>query len=75
VVQRFASAFGGNDSYVQIILNLDLPDEITKVPGSEAGIKLAVLSAGFTRYNALYFNFTPLGSYLVSSFHKGELVV
>ena len=55
MVQCLAPAFGSGDSYVQIILNLGLPDEVIKLAGSEAGIKLCVLSAGFTRYNALYF--------------------
>ena len=59
MVQCLAPAFGSGDSYIQVILNLGLPDEVIEVAGSEAGIKLTVLSAGFPRYNALYFNFIP----------------
>jgi len=59
MVQCLASAFGGSNSYVQIVLDLDLPDEIVKPPWAQAGIKRYVLSSGFTRYNASYLNLTP----------------
>jgi len=55
VIQCLAPAFGRGNSYIQIILNLGLPDEVTEVSGSEAGIKLCVLGVGFTRCNTLYF--------------------
>ncbi len=48
MVQRFAPTFGRGDSYVQIVFNLGLPDEVIKATGSEAGVKWYVFSAGFT---------------------------
>jgi hypothetical protein len=48
VVQCLASAFGSGDSYIQIVLNPGLPDEVIKTPWSQAGIKWYVLSSGFT---------------------------
>ena len=48
------------DSYAQILLNSGLTNELIKATGSEAGIKRYVFSTGFTRYNAVYFNLTPL---------------
>lgn len=59
MVQRLASAFGSSNSYVQIVLDPSLPDEIIKTPWSQAGIKWYVLSSGFAGYNASYFNLTP----------------
>jgi len=59
MVQRLTPAFGSGDSYVQVFLDLALPDEVIKMPWSQAGIKWYILSAGLTRYNASYFNFTP----------------
>ena len=59
MVQRLTPAFGSSDSYAQIVLNPGLPNEVIKAPGAQASIKRYVLSAGFTRYNALYFNLTP----------------
>ena len=64
MVQRFASAFGSGDSYVQIIFDLALPDEVIKTPWSQAGIKRYVLVSGFTRYNASYFNLTSLDVFM-----------
>ena len=60
MVQCLTSAFGSGDSYVQIVLDPGLPDEVIKPPGSEASIKWYVLSGGFTRYNAVYFNLNLL---------------
>ncbi len=77
MVQRLAPAFGSGDSYVQVVLNLALPDEIIKTPWPQAGIKWYVLSAGFTRYNASYFNLPPFKkpmSYYTISLPKPELV-
>lgn len=48
MVQRFSSAFGCGDGYVQVFLDFVLPDEIIKVAGAQAGIKWYVFSAGFT---------------------------
>jgi len=48
MVQRLAPAFGRRDSYVQIVLNLGLPDEVIKATGPEAGVKWFVFSAWFT---------------------------
>jgi len=48
------------DSYAQVLLNSGLTNEVIKAPGSEADIKRYVLSTGFTRYNAVYVNLTPL---------------
>jgi len=64
MVQCLASAFGSSNSYVQIVLDPDLPDEIIKTPWSQAGIKRYILSSGFTGYNASYFNLTPFISLL-----------
>jgi len=60
VVQRLASALSSSDSYVQIILDSGLPDEVIKAPGSQSSIKRYILSGGFTRYNAFYFSLPPL---------------
>ena len=62
MVQSFTSAFSSGDSYVQIAFDLALPDEIIKTAWPQAGIEGYVLTAGFTRYNASYFNLTPLAS-------------
>ena len=59
MVQRLIPALGSGNSYIQIVLNPSLPDEVIKTPWSQAGIKWYVLSTGFTRYNASYFNLTP----------------
>ena len=48
MVQCLTPAFGGSDSYAQVFLNLVLPDEVIKAPGSEAGIKWYILGTGFT---------------------------
>ena len=48
MVQCFASTFGGGDSYVQIVFDLALPDEIIKTPWPQAGIKWDVLTSRFT---------------------------
>jgi len=55
MVQRLTSAFSGDNSYVQIVLDLALPDEFIEVAGSQAGIKWFVFSTGFTRYDSSYF--------------------
>jgi len=54
VVQRFTPTFGGDDSNVQVLLDLALPDEVIETPWPQAGIKWYILSAGFTRYDAGY---------------------
>ncbi len=56
MVQRLAPAFGGGNSYVQIVLDLGLADKVIKAPWAQAGIKWYNLSTSFTRYNASYFN-------------------
>jgi len=48
------------DSYAQVFLNSGLTNEVIKVTGSEADIKRCILSTGFPRYYAVYFNLTPL---------------
>ncbi len=60
MVQRLIPAFGGSDSYVQVLLDPVLPDEISKMSRSQAGIEGNILGAGFTRYNVSYFNFPPI---------------
>jgi hypothetical protein len=63
MVQCFPSAPGSGDSYLQVFLYPDLPDEITKVPRPEAGIKRYILSAWFSRYDALYLRFPPVDNF------------
>ncbi len=48
MVQRFTPAFGSGDSYLQIVLDLALPDEVIKTPGAQASIKWCVLISGFS---------------------------
>ncbi|GAH97676.1 unnamed protein product [marine sediment metagenome] len=48
MVQRLAPAFSCSDSYLQVILNLILPDKVIKASGSEAGIKAYILGFGLT---------------------------
>jgi len=60
MVKCLTSPFSRSDSYAQVLLNSGLTNEVIKVSGSEADIKRYVLSTGFTRYNAVYFNLTPL---------------
>ena len=48
MVQRLASAFGGSNRDVQVVLNLILSDELIKTAGSEAGVKWYILGAGLT---------------------------
>ncbi|MFC1932971.1 hypothetical protein ACFLXU_05015 [Chloroflexota bacterium] len=60
MVQWLVPALGSSDSYVQIVFDLALPDEVIKTPWSQAGIKRYIFTAGFTRYNANYFNLAPL---------------
>ncbi len=60
MVQWLAPAFSRGDSYAQIVLDFGLPDEVIKMPWSQAGIKWYVFTAGFTRYNASYFGLAPL---------------
>ena len=59
MVKRLISPSSRGDSYAQIILDSGLTNELIKMTRSEAGIKRYVLSTGFTRYNAVYFNLTP----------------
>jgi hypothetical protein len=56
MVQRLVPALSRSDSYLEVILNLILPDKVIKAPRAKATVKTGVLSPGFTRYNALYFN-------------------
>jgi len=60
MVKCLTPPFSCGDSYVQILLNSGLTNELIKATGPEAGIKRYVFSTGFTRYNAVYFNLTPL---------------
>ena len=60
MVKCFTPPFSCSDSYAQILLNSSLTNELIKATGPEAGIKRYVFSTGFTRYNAVYFNLTPL---------------
>jgi len=48
MVQRLTPAFGSGDSYVHIVFDLALPDEVIKAPWSQAGIKWYVFTAWFT---------------------------
>jgi hypothetical protein len=59
VIQRFSPAFSGGDGNAQIVLDFTLPDKVIQPPWAEAAVKGYVLSAGFARYYALYFTFTP----------------
>jgi len=63
MVQCLASTFGRDDSYIQIVFDLALPNKIIKTARAQAGIKWRILTAGFTRRNASYFNLAPLDSY------------
>jgi hypothetical protein len=56
MVQRLAPAFSRSDSYSDVLLNLILPDEVSKAAGAQAGVKGYVLSLGLTGYNAVYLN-------------------
>jgi hypothetical protein len=56
MVKRLTPAFSRSNSYLQVLLNLVLTDKLVKATGAEAGVKGYILSRGFTRYNALYFN-------------------
>ena len=59
MVQRLTPGFSRSDSYVQIILDLSLPNKVIKFAGTEISIKWYVFNVRFTRYNAIYFNLTP----------------
>ena len=59
VIQRFASAFGSGDSYVQIFLDSILPDEVVKATGAQVSIEWCIFSAGFAGYYASYFALPP----------------
>jgi hypothetical protein len=48
MVQRLAPTFSRSDRYPQVFLNLVLPDELVKTPGSEASVKGYVLGSGLT---------------------------
>ena len=61
MVERLASAFGGGDSYIQVLFYLALPDEVIKTPWPQAGIKRRIFTISFTGDNTSYFNLTPLG--------------
>jgi hypothetical protein len=46
MVQRLAPAFSRRDSYLYIIFNLILPDEVVKTSGSEAAIEGYIFGSG-----------------------------
>jgi hypothetical protein len=48
MVQRLAPAFSRRDGYLDVFLNLVLPDEVSKASGSEAGVKGYILGSGLT---------------------------
>jgi hypothetical protein len=55
MVQRLVPALSRGDGYLEVILNLILPDKVIKTPGAKAGVKVYILSPGFARYNSFYF--------------------
>ena len=59
MVQRFASAAGSDDGYVEISLDFVLPGKVIKVAGPQAGIKRHIFGAGFARCNASYLTSPP----------------
>jgi hypothetical protein len=48
MVQRFVPALSRRDSYVKIVLNFGLPDEVLQAPGTETGLKWRIFSTGLT---------------------------
>lgn len=74
MIQRLTSAFSSDNSYVQIVLDLALPDEFIEAAGSQAGIKWLVLGTGFPRYNPSYLcpvlSLFPAGKRRVLSEHN-----
>ena len=61
MVQRLTPTFSGGNSDVQVFLDLALPDEVIETPRPQAGVEWYILSAGFTRYDAGYFNLASSG--------------
>ena len=54
MIQWLIPTLGGGDGDTQIFLNPCLPDEVTKAPRPETGVKGCVLGARFTRYDTSY---------------------
>ena len=48
MVQRFPPPLGRGDGYLDVILNLVLPDEVSKASGAEAAVEGYILGAGLT---------------------------
>jgi len=48
MVKRLPPPLGCGDGYLNIILNLVLPDEVSKAAGSEASVKGYILGSGLT---------------------------
>jgi hypothetical protein len=48
MIQRLVPALSRSDSYLEVILNLVLPDKVIKAPGAKASVKVYILSPGFT---------------------------
>jgi hypothetical protein len=48
MVQRLAPALSRGDGYLEVFLNLVLPDKFGEMAGSEAAVKGYVLSSGLT---------------------------
>jgi hypothetical protein len=44
MVQCLVPALSGSDSYIEVILNLILPDKISKAPGTKATVEGYILS-------------------------------
>jgi len=71
VVQRLLPAFSRGDGYLEVFLNLVLPDEVVKAPGAEAAVQGSVLGSGLTRNDALYFLIPPARLAYYSTFQLG----
>jgi len=48
VVQRLLPAFSRGDGYLEVFLNLVLPDEVVKASGAEAAVEGYILGSGLT---------------------------
>jgi len=47
MVQRLAPPLGGGDGYVQVALDLALPDEVAQVAGPEVAVQRDVVAVRF----------------------------
>jgi hypothetical protein len=56
MVQRLVPALSRGDGYLQVVLNLILPDKIIKTPRSKAAVEVYILGSGLTGNNSVYFN-------------------